>query len=98
MASITARLAKFSLAMSSRPRCWRWSSWSIRAAIAGSPWRSEALWSSGMSFSLGFDLLDPALVPSPFEGRIEPGPQDVEPFLFGDEPGGKDQDVRVVVR
>ena len=40
-ASSTARLTKFSEAISSRPSVWRFVSWAIAAAISGSAWARE---------------------------------------------------------
>ena len=96
MASITARLAKFSLAISSSPCRWRRSSRSTSRATAGSASRSEALWSRLIRLLL-FDLRDPAAVPAAGEFGVQPCLEDLHALVFAHEARRKDQDIGVVV-
>src|SRR3954452_5950212 len=95
MASITARLAKFSLAISSRP--WRClpSSRSIRWATSGSASRNAALWSRLIRAPVDFG--DPPGVAAAGEIRRQPGLQDFHAVLRAYEPRRQDQDIGVVV-
>ena len=51
---------------------------------------------AGRSSSAGH-LVDATLMAAAFEGGVEPGADDVGGDAVGDEAGGKDEDVRVVM-
>src|SRR6185436_20082892 len=95
MASITARLAKFSLAISSKPWRCRPSSRSIRWATSGSASRSEALWSRLIRTPVDFG--DPPSMAAAGKIRRQPGPEDLHAVLRAHEPRRQDQHVGVIV-
>src|SRR6185295_11657684 len=123
-ASSTARLTKFSEAISSRPLFWRWSSSRIAPAISGSvsarvrhkgSWvfvsvaistfspgamrarsRTGTLLGLPAFFRLA-DLIDPALVASARERRLQPDLEDLVRQTRPDDASAHREDVGVVV-
>src|SRR4026209_1064124 len=95
MASITAREAKFSLAISSKPSRWRASSRSTNRAMAGSAALRAAAWSSIRSGLL--DLGDPARAPSAGKGGVEPFLQNCDTLPLVEKACREHQDVGVAM-
>src|SRR5262249_10682034 len=97
-ASSTASDTKFSEAISSRLRCWRWASARRALAISGSVSASRCI--SRLPFSHiveGDDLLQPAGMTAAGELGAEPDLEDLNRGLARGDPCPERQDVGVVV-